>query len=170
MKSGWVGGLEVDFSLATTRAETRVSIAGSTEVMASVTDSRGVVTPLENEKTARWLAYWPKNRPIGQVAAPTVDRQIPLVTACKSGKGQILVANVRALSVEDSADTSPRQGFKNPEWLFPPIKLGLPELLQPAADALRRELLAPLEDRPFGPVESGLLPPWRREGAIQLPR
>jgi len=49
------------------------------------------------------------------------------------------------LSVEDSADTSPRQGFKNPEWLFPPIKLGLPELLQPAADALRRELLAPLK-------------------------
>ncbi len=98
LESGMVGGLEVDLSLAVTRAQTRLSIAGSIDVMASVTDSRGVVTSLASEQTARGRAYWPTNRPIGSVAAPTVDRQVPLLTMCKSSRGQILVANVRAFS------------------------------------------------------------------------
>jgi hypothetical protein len=50
---------------------------------------------------------------------------------------------VRAFSRDDSPDT--RQGFKNPEWIFPPVRLGLPEISQPVADALRGELLEPLK-------------------------
>ena len=93
LQPGMAGGLEVDLSLAVTRAETRVSI-------------------------------------------PADGKPVPLVTMRKNGRGRILVANVRAFSGDYP---------KDPEWIFPPEKLGLPELAQPLADALRRDLLKPLK-------------------------
>jgi hypothetical protein len=95
LQPGVVGGLEVDLSLAVTRAQTRVSI-------------------------------------------PADGKPIPLLTMRKNGRGRILVANVRAFSAADWPS-------ERSEKLFPPLRLGLPELAQPLADALRRDLLEPLK-------------------------
>ena len=71
-----------------------------------------------------------------RVTIPADGKQIPLLTMHKSDRGRILVANVRAFSGDYP---------KDPEWIFPPEKLGLPELPQPLADALRRDMLDPLK-------------------------
>ena len=69
------------------------------------------------------------------------DRSTPLLTARKAIGGRILVANF--VTFVNGASLAPKE-------------LGLPEIPQPLADALRAELMAPLAVRLEGPAKVGL--------------
>jgi hypothetical protein len=68
----------------------------------------------------------------------------PLVTSVAAGKGRLMVLNVRTFSEKDFEAAG--------EVLLAPRPLGLAELPRAAADALRRELLAPLGVRLSAPA------------------
>jgi len=71
-----------------------------------------------------------------RMAALAGGRRVPLMTALRAGRGQVLAWNVRTFSEQDFRDTG--------EWLLAPKPLGLPEMPRVLVDALRRELLAPM--------------------------
>jgi hypothetical protein len=68
-------------------------------------------------------------------------RPVPLLTARKVGRGRILVWNLFT--------------FANGGRSLPPRELGLPEIPQPLADALRAEVMAPLGVRLESPTKVG---------------
>jgi hypothetical protein len=68
-------------------------------------------------------------------------RPVPLLTARKVGRGRILVWNLFT--------------FANGGRSLPPRELGLPEIPQPLADALRGEVMAPLGVRLESPTKVG---------------
>jgi hypothetical protein len=69
------------------------------------------------------------------------ERSTPLLTARQAMAGRILVANF--ITFVNGASLAPKE-------------LGLPEIPQPLADALRAEVMAPLGVRLEGPAKVGL--------------
>ena len=72
-----------------------------------------------------------------RIAADLPERGVPLLTRKVAGSGQLMVLNVRTFSEQDFRDTG--------EWLLAPKQLGLPVIPQALADALRADLLSPLD-------------------------
>jgi len=70
------------------------------------------------------------------LSAGVAGHPLPLLTTRRSGKGRILVLNVRTFAEQDFRDVG--------EWLLAPKRRGLPEIPQPLADRLRAPLLEPL--------------------------
>jgi hypothetical protein len=83
-----------------------------------------------------------------RLTASVAGRRIPWLTARRTGAGNLLVWNLRTFSPQDYDDVG--------EVLLPPKKRGLPDLPQPAADELRRILLAPLDIRLSAPTRVAL--------------
>ena len=87
-----------------------------------------------------------------RVSIPAQGRQVPVLTMRKAGGGRILVLNVRTFRKDDIGGLA--EGFKEYwQWLMPPNRLGLAEIDQPLADALRRELLDPLKTSLVAPTK-----------------
>jgi hypothetical protein len=78
-----------------------------------------------------------------RLSASASGKQVPLLTSRQAGRGQILVWNCRTFPE--------RQGGA----MLAPTELGLPEIPQPLADALREEVLAPLKVRLQSPAKVG---------------
>ncbi|MCX6622838.1 MAG: hypothetical protein NTY38_17585, partial [Acidobacteria bacterium] len=68
--------------------------------------------------------------------ATAAGRKVPYLISRRSGKGTILTWNVRTFNEADYAKTNER--------LLAPALLGLPELPQAVADAVRERILSPL--------------------------
>ncbi len=79
-----------------------------------------------------------------RITALSASRRIPLLTSRTSGRGRLLVFNVRTFSEQDFRDSG--------EWLLCPKPRGLPEIPQPLADELRRAFLDPLRIRFSAPA------------------
>lgn len=90
------------------------------------------------------------NAPAGltRLTASVQDRNIPWLTARRTGAGNLLVWNLRTFSEQDYEEVG--------EVLLPPKKRGLPDLPQPVADEVRRILLAPLDVRLSAPTRVAL--------------
>lgn len=82
-----------------------------------------------------------------RMAALAARQRVPWLTRRRIGAGQLLVWNVRTFSGQDFRQAD--------EWLLAPTKLGLPEMPQELADALRELLLAPLGFRLSAPTRVG---------------
>jgi len=70
------------------------------------------------------------------ITAGVAGQPLPLLTTRRSGKGRILVLNVRTFAEQDFRDVG--------EWLLAPKRRGLPEIPQALADRLREPLLEPI--------------------------
>jgi hypothetical protein len=68
---------------------------------------------------------------------------VPFLSSCDQGRGRVLVLNLRTFSEADFKAAG--------EWLLAPLPRGLSEIPSGVADALRKELLEPLQLRLSGP-------------------
>jgi hypothetical protein len=114
--------------------QTRIGTADGVEIKGQQVS---LTTPLEMDLGLE--------APAGEVliSASSGDNRVPLLTSHKVGSGRILVLNVRTFSWGDGRGT----------WLLAPKELGLQEIPQALADALRRELLAPLDIQLSSPTK-----------------
>jgi hypothetical protein len=71
-----------------------------------------------------------------RIGTGVTGTSVPWLTQRQVGRGQVVVLNLRTFSEADFRETG--------EWLLAPKELGLPEIPQPLADALRSVLLGPL--------------------------
>ncbi len=99
----------------------RVQIAG---------DSVALEVPLELDGAARAANC--------EVCVTALCEQSPalFLTRKAVGSGQLMVLNVRTFTEQDFRGAG--------EWLLAPRRLGLPQIPQPLADTIRKNLLAPL--------------------------
>jgi hypothetical protein len=119
------------------------SEAASAETMRIEGDSIGLGTPVEMDAALKAGGCQV------HTSADLGERQVPFLTSKAVGGGYILVLNVRSFGEDDFG--------KGGEYLLAPKSLGLPKAPQPLADAIRRELLRPLNVDFRGPAGVALV-------------
>ena len=119
------------------------SEAASAKMMRMDGESCALATPLELDAALKAGGCQV------HISADFGQRQVPFLTSKAVGRGRILVLNVRSFSEDDFG--------KAGEYLLAPKLLGLSKTPQPVADAIRRELLRPLNVDFRGPAGVALL-------------